>query len=40
MNNFTIKAKILILITVVIGAIGLIGLIGNKAIENHSRMGQ
>ncbi|MDQ5985713.1 MAG: Sensor histidine kinase RcsC [Syntrophus sp. SKADARSKE-3] len=37
MNNITIKARILILISVVIGAIGVIGLIGNQAIEDDAR---
>ena len=36
MNKITIKARILILIALVIGAIAAIGLIGNQAIENNA----
>ena len=36
MNNITIKARILILIAAVVGAIAAIGLISNQAIENNA----
>jgi PAS domain S-box-containing protein len=36
MNNITIKARILILIAVVVGSIAVIGFIGNQAIENNT----
>jgi PAS domain S-box-containing protein len=36
MNNITIKARILILVVVAVGAIAAIGLIGNQAIVNNA----